>query len=124
MRGCIGPDLDSTRAAEIPRDTMYAQKIPVRPKQARIRSTKLPVTQSQEISFEHFGLRNWNNETASPPADIGHLLNNFILQVPGKDQNIVRFGLANLVRMANRDVRPRQKHVLFVRADVHSVSQK
>ena len=50
-----------------------------------------------------------------------NLLHDFIFQVPGQDDDIVRLCLPDSVRMINRDMSARQEPPLFVGASIHCV---
>src|SRR5437667_8879222 len=58
--------------------------------------------------------RNGHDEAAIPLSYELQLLHDFVLQVPGQDHDIVWLGLANPVRMINRNVRAWQESPLLV----------
>ena len=55
---------------------------------------------------------NRHDEPASPLPNEMQLVDDFILQVPRQDYNIVRLGLTNPIGMINRNVAARQKPAL------------
>src|SRR5215216_1037532 len=61
---------------------------------------------------------------SSPLSDACHLLHNLILEIPGEDKYVIWFGLLNLFRRIDRDVRARQEFSLFVGIAIHCVVQK
>src|SRR3989344_8221603 len=45
-----------------------------------------------------------NDKLSTPLADKSILFHDFVLEVPGQDKQIIRFGFLDLVRMADRNV--------------------
>ncbi len=68
--------------------------------------------------------RNGNDELPVPFANVGQLLNDFVLQVPGQNQNIVRTCFRDALRSEDWDMRAREKLALFVRITVDGIVQK
>src|SRR5262245_42627760 len=62
-----------------------------------------------------------NDESATPRLDAGHLVQDLLLEVPGKDQDVVGLRLEDPLRSVDRDAAPRQVVALLVRAPVHGV---
>ena len=55
---------------------------------------------------------------------MGHLLHDFVLDVPGKNQKIVWFRLADPLRPVDRHMHPGKETILLVGTAVHGVVQK
>src|SRR5258708_11591473 len=66
-------------------------------------------------------LRNRNDEAGAPVSDKLQLLHDFVFQVPGKNDDIVRLSLSDSVGMINRDVTAGQASTLLVLAAIYSV---
>src|SRR5512147_1618882 len=63
-------------------------------------------------------LRDRDDEAPSPLAHVGELVDDLVGQVPGKDQDEVRMGLFECLRMVNRDPGAGQELPLLVRVAV------
>src|SRR5579863_6934245 len=72
----------------------------------------------RELS-EHLHAGDGNHELASPGADELQLLHDFVLEIPGKNHDIIRLELADAVGMIDRDAAAGKMAALFVRAAVH-----
>jgi len=57
-------------------------------------------------------------------TNIGHLLRDFVLEVPGQYEDVIGLGFSNSIRVINRYVGPGQKEPLLVRAAVNRVVDK
>src|SRR5260370_1436285 len=66
-------------------------------------------------------LRNRNDEAGAPVSDKLQLLHDFVFQVPGKNDDVVRLSLSDSVGMINRDVTAGQESTLLVWAAIYSV---
>jgi hypothetical protein len=63
-------------------------------------------------------------EAPAPLPNITHLFDNFLLNIPGKDQDIIRSILPDPIRVPDRNAASRQIAVLLVRIPVHCIVQK
>src|SRR5260221_14540399 len=75
------------------------------------------------ISRDYLGARNRHHEAAAPFADMAHLRDHLVLDVPRQDQHVVGPGIADMLGGENRDVRSGQELALLVRAAVDRVLQ-
>ena len=69
-------------------------------------------------------LRDRNNEFAAPFANESILLDDFVLQIPGQNEQKVGLRLANPFRRENRNVRSRQEPPVLIWIAVDGVIQK
>src|SRR6266478_5326243 len=69
-------------------------------------------------------LGNRNDELPAPLANKRVLLDDFVLQIPGKNQQKVRLRLPDAIWRKNRNMRPRQESAVLVRISVHGVIQE
>ena len=76
------------------------------------------------VSSADLHLRNRHHEPPTPVADIRHLLHDFVLQIPGQDQHVVRPCFLDLFGVEDRNVRSWQELALLVRAAVHGVVEE
>src|SRR6266852_1456399 len=67
----------------------------------------------------HF--RNRNHKLAAPIADVGVLLNNFVLEIPRENQQVIRLCASDLIGRIYRDTSSWQKHPLLIRAAIDRV---
>src|SRR5919198_2003709 len=74
-------------------------------------------TPRASVKDTNFGDR--HDELAAPLADVRHLLDDLVRQVPRQDQHVVRASLADALWMVDRHARPRKELALLVRASVH-----
>src|SRR5262245_30643608 len=88
---------------------------PVRHGGARTRCPRLLV---------HHELGNRHLELAAPLAHMGHLLHDFVLDVPRKDQQVVRPGLGDLLGRVDRNVGAWREPSVLVRVAVNGVVEK
>src|SRR5213594_2949426 len=72
-------------------------------------------------SLMNLHLRNRHNELPAPLANKRILLDDFVFQIPRKNQQKVRLRLPDAIRRKNRNVRPRQESAVFVGIAVHRV---
>src|SRR2546423_1800777 len=70
------------------------------------------------------GLGNWDDELAAEGPHVRHLLNDLVLQIPGKDEEVVRLRLAHHAGVEDREMRPRKEEPLLVRAAVDHVVEE
>src|SRR5271170_1166699 len=72
----------------------------------------------------HFRHGNRNYELATPLANKGILLHDFIFEIPGENQQVIWPGFPDAIRGVDRDVRPWQEFPLLVRAAVDRIVEK
>src|SRR5262245_34517046 len=83
--------------------------------------SRLAPSVNATLAYVNLYFRNRHDELAPPLSDIGHLLCNLILQVPGENKQIIRFCLLDMIGMIDRDMGSWQKMSLLVRAAVNSI---
>src|SRR5688572_11026399 len=71
---------------------------------------------SQDLYFRY-----WYNEAPAPLPDVTHLLHDLFLQIPGKDQEVIRFCGCDYVGMVDWNVRPGQIMALLMRASIDGI---
>ena len=64
-------------------------------------------------------LRNRNDEASTPFPDSRELIHYLGLEIPGKNQHVVRFGFPEFLRCQYWNVRPRKKLSMLVGASVN-----
>src|SRR6266480_8106600 len=69
-------------------------------------------------------LGNWDDELAAEGPHVRHLLNDLVLQIPGKDEEVVRLCLAHHAGVDDWEMRPRKEEALLVRAAVDHVVEE
>src|SRR5215813_11945336 len=68
--------------------------------------------------------RDRNNEFSSPVTNKGHLLHDFISQIPGQNQQVIRLRFADFFRSMNGNVCAWRKSPLLVRVPINGVVEK
>src|SRR5690349_11032499 len=76
------------------------------------------------LSRAHLNLGNRNDEFPAPVADVGKLIDDLVLQIPGQDQDVVRSRLLNSLGREDRDMGSRQKFVVLVWVAINGVVDK
>src|ERR1700733_1686737 len=76
------------------------------------------------LLIKHLGFWDGHNETASPISNEGVLLDDFVLQVPRENKQVVGTSFSNAIRRKNRDVGPRKKLAVLVWIAIHRVIDK
>src|SRR6266404_951754 len=69
-------------------------------------------------------VRDRHDELPAPRRDCRHLADDLVLDVPRKDQDVVRPGLEDAIRRKDRNVRPRCELAVFVLVFVDGVIEK
>src|SRR5438270_2482873 len=103
---------------------MCEQKNRVRPRSPPTQSHKFPAVEHWSISFGYFKRWDRNHKLATPLADVRKLPNNFLPQIPRQNQNVIRPGRSDHIRMVNRDVSARKKMALLMWADIRGVIEE
>src|SRR5260370_3625268 len=75
-------------------------------------------------SRQNFDLRDWHCQSASPFANIRQLLSYLILEVPRKNQDIVRLCFTDPRRFEDWNMSAREKLAMFVGIAVYRVDRK
>ena len=70
---------------------------------------------------QHLDFRDRNQESAAPIPYVAHLLHDFVLQIPGQDQQVVWFSLFDFIGVMNRNMCPGQEMSLLVRIPVYCI---
>src|SRR6266513_1269157 len=70
------------------------------------------------------GLGDGDDEVASEGPDVAHLLHDLVLQIPGKDEEVVRLRLAHRAGLDDGEMRPRKEETLLVRAAVDYIIEE
>src|SRR4051794_35543582 len=60
-----------------------------------------------------------NDESTSPGGNAGKLRHDFLLEIPRKDQDVIRPGIPESIRLEYRNVRSGQELAVFVWAAIH-----
>src|SRR5208282_915693 len=81
----------------------------------------LPRLQKRRLTSIESHFRDGNYEAAAPLPDKLQLLHDFVFQVPGKDDYVVRLRFANTVGVVDRYAGTRQVSPLLVQAAIHRV---
>ena len=76
------------------------------------------------VTLQNLHMRDGNDEPSTPLPNISHLLDNFLFDIPGKDQNIIGFVFPDLIRVFYRNMASRQIAVLLMGTPVHGIIQK
>ncbi len=76
------------------------------------------------MSLENLHVRNGNDQLAPPFTDEQKLVLDFVLEVPRKNEYVVRLRLTNLIRVKHRDVRAGKKPAVLVGVAVDGVVDK
>src|SRR3984957_18268773 len=90
--------------------------IPAPPQNSTTFILATSVTNSANRNF-----RDGDYEVAAPFPNVLQLFHNFIFEIPGKNDHVIRFCLANPVRMIDRDMSTGQESALLVRTAIHRV---
>ena len=69
-------------------------------------------------------LGNWDDESSTPVSDIRVLFDDFFLQVPGKNEEIVRLGFRNSRRSMDGNMGARGVLPLLVRTPIDGILEK
>src|SRR5690242_14636448 len=69
-------------------------------------------------------LGNWDDESSTPVSDIRVLFDDFFLQVPGKNEEIVRLGFSNFRRRMNGNMGAGGVLPLLVRIPIDGILKK
>src|SRR5882762_6058230 len=120
----IEPALVSTQAAETLQRTRSARRTPSRRRRVPVQSGRLRLAEDGSVSFHHFRPRDGNNKTAAPLADVSQLLDDFVPEIPGQNQDVIRLSTPNPLGRVNGYMRTGEKMVLLVRTDIHCVIQE
>src|SRR5436190_160949 len=70
------------------------------------------------------GLGDGDDELASEGPDVTHLLHDLVLQIPGKDEEVVRLRFVHRAGVDDREMRPRKEESLLVRTAVYDVVEE
>ena len=82
------------------------------------RASAVPGRRRRSRPSQQLHLRDGDDEAGSPVAGVGELRHDLPLEVPRQDQDVVGPLLFERIRMADRDVRPRQEQSLLVRVAI------
>src|SRR5262245_6082480 len=93
---------------------------------SRIRMPRPPQNNTTFIQAPSDNLKRGNREyqPAAPVPDVVQLLGDLGPEIPRQHEDVVRFGLAEALWRADRDMRPRQELALLDRASVDCVGEQ